>query len=196
VDAPSEGHEWLARISYTVRRKMEAYMQLKNEVKEENADSETGPFSTLAARKRFQSRLHLSWQLTKSLEWRSRLDAGFTEFEGEKETGVALSQDLIYKAVGSPFSFSTRFAIFDTDGFNVRFYSYENDLLNDFSIPAYYNRGTRVYLNLRYRLNRSLITEARFARTYYTNVDVIGSGLDEINGPAKTDVKAQIKWEF
>jgi hypothetical protein len=196
VDAPSSGYEWLARVTYTQRRKMEAYFQLRQEIKEQNADAEHGKFDELVFGKLFQARFHLSYQISKSLEWRSRLDAGFFEQAGQKSTGVVLYQDLIYRAIGTPVSFSTRFAIFDTDGYDVRYYAYERDVLNDFSIPAYYDRGARFYLNMGYRLGRQWRIEVRYARSYFTNLEKIGSGLDEITGQSRSDVKVQMRWEF
>ncbi|MEK7258031.1 MAG: hypothetical protein AAB316_24950, partial [Bacteroidota bacterium] len=42
ASSPSAGHEWLGRLTYEKRRKMEAYFQIKTEVKGEDADLETG----------------------------------------------------------------------------------------------------------------------------------------------------------
>ena len=130
------------------------------------------------------------------LEWRSRVDAGFSKIPGQQLNGLAFYQDLIYQSIGSPWSFSTRFALFDTDGYAIRFYAYERDVLSDFSIPAFYDRGSRFYLNAGYRLSRQWRLEARFARTWYSNQETIGSGLEEIAGPSRSDVKFQVRWEF
>jgi hypothetical protein len=196
ADSPSIGREWFARLTYTQKRRMEIYVQLKNEVKEENSIVENIPSAGLAPRQNLLGRIHLSFQLSKSLELRSRVDAGFSKFEGRREKGAALLQDLIYKPAGSAFSFSTRFAIFQTDGYAIRFYNYENDLLKDFSIPAYYDSGTRFYFNTRYRINRMWQAEARFARSFYTNREVIGSSLEELSGPVKSDFKVQLRATF
>ena len=146
----------------------------------------------------FQTRLHIANQLTKSLEIRSRIDFGYFK-NGNEETQrgfVALQRYSILSPLGFPLHFTTRFAIFDTDGYDIRFYHYENDLLYSFSIPAYYNQGTRFYLNLRYRGIRNLTLECRFAQTYWHNRSTIGSGLEAIDGPSRSQVGAQIKWQF
>ncbi len=196
VDGPSSGSEWLGRITYTIRRRMEAYIQVRNETKEENAAAETSKTNDLVSRQNFQARLYFSYKLGGGLEWRSRLDVGFSKVPGQQLNGVAAYQDLIYRPVSSPWSFSTRFALFDTDGFAIRFYSYERDISGDFSIPAFYNQGTRFYLNTTYRVNRQLRVEARFARTSYPNMEKIGSGLEEITGSRRSDIKFQLRWEF
>ena len=105
-------------------------------------------------------------------------------------------QDVIYKPVGLPIQFSTRLALFDTYDYNSRIYAYENDLLYNFSVPALYNRGTRFYLNVRYTGIRNLSIEGRYAITDYSNVETIGSGLEEINGSKRSEIKAQLKYTF
>lgn len=196
ADAPSGGYEWLARLTYTRRKSMEIYFQLRQEIKEQNSPDHSGPFDYLSQERLFQVRLQLSYQLHQSVEWRSRIDAGVYRQESREVTGFAAYQDVIFRKPGSPLSFSTRFAIFDTGGYDVRFYAYERDVSNDFSIPAFYDRGTRFYFNLGYRLGRQWRIEARYARTYFANLSVTGTGLEEINGAARSDVKLQARWEF
>ncbi|HRF40413.1 MAG TPA: hypothetical protein PK198_16595, partial [Saprospiraceae bacterium] len=62
--------------------------------------------------------------------------------------------------------------------------------------PAYYNRGTRFYFNLRYKPTRALTVEARIAQTYWANQKTFGSGLEEIAGPARTQLTLQTKVQF
>ncbi|MBI5916235.1 MAG: helix-hairpin-helix domain-containing protein [Bacteroidetes bacterium] len=195
ADAPSSGQEWLARLTFTLKRKMETYVQIRQETKEENGSGE-GKVDVLVPRKNLQARLHFSYKLSPGLEWRSRLDLGFSKMERETLEGVALFQELIFSPLGSPFTASTRFAIFDTDDYAVRFYSYEWDVLNDFSIPAYYGRGTRFYLNFGWRLSSRFRLELRYATTYFPNVEEVGSGLEETIGPRKSEVKLQLRFEL
>ena len=65
-----------------------------------------------------------------------------------------------------------------------------------FSIPAYYNRGTRTYLTVRYKVMRGVDVWFRYGLTYYDNVDVISSGLEEIQGNHKQEIKAQVRFKF
>ncbi|MFN7116414.1 MAG: helix-hairpin-helix domain-containing protein, partial [Saprospiraceae bacterium] len=135
--------------------------------------------------------------LTKFLELRSRLDWGFSQMgSGGRSAGFAVYQDVLYRPLDFPLAFTARFSIFDTPGFGTRFYSYENDVLYNFSIPAYYNRGTRFYINLRYQLNRNITLEGRIAQTYWANQPTIGSGAEEINGRQRTQASAQVRWRF
>jgi len=86
-----------------------------------------------------------------------------------------------------------RFAVFDTDTYNARIYAYESDMLYNFSIPAYYSQGTRFYLNLKYSVTKYLDFWIRYSQSYYSDLDVISSGLSEIQGNTKSEIKAQIR---
>lgn len=196
TDAPGHGQEWLIRLTLRKRRKMEAHVQLRSETKPENVDDETGRFDQIFQRQNFQGRFHLSYRLAKNLEWRTRVYGGFTKIKEEKLNGTALFQDLKYTAVKSGFSVSARYVIFDTDDYAIRFYAYENDVLNSFTVPAYYDRGSRFYVLMGFRMRGGIKLEGRIGRTTYTNRESIGSGQDEINGPSKTDVKVQVRWNF
>ncbi len=197
VDAPSKGHEYLARITYKRKRKMSVYLQFRDEFKERNAKDNVTATDFLVDTRRTQLRLHLQQNVSKALELRWR--AEYSRFEngtGGISDGFMLFQDVIYSPIGFPLSFKGRFALFDTDDYDSRIYAYENDILLSFSVPPYYNRGTRFYLGMRYKGIRNMTLELRFAQTYYANQETFGSGLEEIAKPMRSEVKAQIKYKF
>ena len=105
-------------------------------------------------------------------------------------------QDVVYKPIAKPFSFTARYAIFDINSFDARIYAYENDILYEFFIPFYQNRGSRFYINTRLRLGRNYTWEFRIGRTYFENVNTIGSGNELINGNTRTEIKTQLKIRF
>ena len=75
-------------------------------------------------------------------------------------------------------------------------YAYENDVLYSFSIPVFYDKGYRYYLNLNYDATRKLSVWLRFAQTLYLDKNLIGSGLDEIMGNKKTEIRLQVIFSF
>ncbi len=197
VDGPSNGFEYLAQVKYRVKRKMEIYFRFRDEIKQQNApDNETNT-DFLNYRRKSNFRLHLSNKVSKALELRNRIDfVIFNDKVRPTSYGFMLYQDIIYKPIGIPLSFTGRFAIFDTDNYDSRIYAFENDLLYSFSVPAYAYQGMRYYLNLRYKGIRNLTLELRLAQTYIRNRDSFSAGLEEIPGHTKTEVKAQVKFKF
>jgi len=198
ADAPSMGYDTQSRLTYYVKRKITAYLQVKYEVEEENLRGNDTPTDILQPYGTFRIRFQFENKLNKSIELRTRLAWGFAKNQVNiDESGMMLYQDLIFKPKLSPFSFTTRFAYFDTPGFNVRFYAYENDILNSFSVPPYYNRGSRFYFNVRFKGIRNLTLEARYAQTFWRGEEGFSlSTSEEVLGPTRSEVKAQIKWVF
>lgn len=197
IDGPSSGNEWRVRATYWQKRKMETYIELRKESKGVGIDLLNNPLDGVVTRDRFQARLHFSYKINKALEWRNRLDWGFTDNPiNDRQTGFMIYQDFIYRPIGVPLSFTSRIAFFNTDGYQVRFYNYENGLLYNFRIPAYYGKGSRMYLNLRYKGIRNVTLEARIAQLFFADRTAIGSGVLEISRPRRTEVGAQIKLKF
>lgn len=197
VDSPSRGHEYRARLTYNLKRNLNVYAEVRNETKEIGVLKIDGNNSFTVPRERFQFRFHISKKVSKVLELRSRMDIGFTDNEiNDRQEGISIYQDILYRPLSFPLSVTARFAIYDTDGYQTRFYSYENNLLYTFSIPAYYNRGTRAYINIRYHGIRNLMIEGRVAQTYWANQDRVGSFFDQIDGQVRTELGAQLRYKF
>ena len=199
ADAPSKGNDFRTRIIYYKKRKFEAFLELRREQKEQNAPISTDISKTdiLVKQTLSQARLYFSNKVSKSLELRTNLGFGiFDDGVNDKHEALTLYQDIIYKPINFPIQFTTRFAVYDTDGSQIRYYAYENNLLYVYGIPSYFNRGTRFYINARYKGIRNITLEARYAQTYWSNQDTFSSGLSEINGPSRSELSAQIKIQF
>ena len=95
-----------------------------------------------------------------------------------------------------PLVITLRYAFFDTDDYNSRVYSYENDMLYAFSIPAFYQQGTRLYVLLKYTLGKHFDLRFKYASTHYTNRTGVGSGLNLIRGDRHSEVKMQVVCKF
>ncbi len=194
-DGPAEGKEFLIKIAYSIKRKLDFYIQYRSEQKMLNSSNEViidypEPISLQ------RLRAHLSFKVNKEWELRDRVEFSFFEKAGNTSNGFLMYQDIMYKPIAKPISFTARYAIFDVNSFDSRIYAYENDLLYEFYIPFFQNRGTRFYVNMRYRFARNYTWEFRVGRTYFQNVDVISSGNNEINGNTFTELKTQFKINF
>ncbi len=95
-----------------------------------------------------------------------------------------------------PFSGNIRLQYFETDDYNSRIYAYENDVLFSYSIPAFFDKGYRYYININYDFKKKLSFWLRWTQTIYHDQTSIGSGLDEIPGNHKSEIKLQAAWSF
>jgi hypothetical protein len=64
-----------------------------------------------------------------------------------------LFQEISYKFRKIPLTLWGRYCLFKTDDWNSRMYTYENDLLYSFSIPALYGEGSRSYIMVKWEIS-------------------------------------------
>ncbi|MEM7105175.1 MAG: helix-hairpin-helix domain-containing protein [Bacteroidota bacterium] len=197
TDGIASGYEYLVQVRYRIKRRMEVYLRFRDEYKPINAPDNDTPVDFLTTVRKTNIRLNVNNKVSRALELRNRLELVFyDDQESPVSRGFMLYQDVIYKPIGIPFSFTGRFAIFNTDDYDSRVYAYENDLLYSFSIPPYAYKGLRYYLNLRYKGIRNTTLEFRISQSYVRDRTSFGSFLSIIPGLTRTEVKAQLKYKF
>lgn len=199
VPRPSNGYDARLVAEHELRPWLSFYVQLRSETRETGAtlnDTRGRPLDALREETRQSARLHLDYEFNDRLRLRSRIE-GVRHFEEESddEYGLILYQDVRWL----PFEhlqLDARLAFFDTDSFDARVYAYENDLLYTFSVPAFFGQGQRAYLLLKYEPVDALDLELKYAATRFEGVDTIGSGLNEIDGSYRRELRAQVRWKF
>jgi len=196
--APTKGSELLSQLEFRPSRTFSSYIRYRFEDKQEGYDLGVQPTDEIGWRHRHWYRLN--WQLTlnKVFTLRNRIEYIHVDLpEGDAQNGWMIYQDLIYKPKWpAKYQIKLRYALFDTDGYDSRIYAYEHDVLYSFSVPAYYYRGSRAYLILGYDLTKWSDLTVRLAQTFYSNRNTNGSGLNTIDGPARTEVKVQLRVRF
>lgn len=142
-------------------------------------------------------RLNTKFKASKSWSFQSRADFNIfnDEINGVKY-GFMLFQDVSFKALSFPVSFNLRLAYFDVQNYGARIYAYESDVLYQFTVPAFNNRGIRTYLNIRYRIYKGIDFWFKVSNTHYTNIDKISSGPNAAIGNNLTEIKAQLRFKF
>ncbi|NOQ27855.1 MAG: hypothetical protein GQ564_21040 [Bacteroidales bacterium] len=196
IDAPSSGYDWFLQVDYNPLRTLSMYLKIKNEEKQVNQSSTSG-IDKLVSQGNFKMRFHLNSQINDQVTLKSRVETiSFSEGNENTDYGYLVYQDVFYTFKKTPLSLNMRFAIFDTDSYDSRIYAYESDILYAFSIPAYYSKGTRTYLNLKYSIGNFMDIWLRYSQTYYSNLDIISSGLTQIKGNTKSEIKAQVRIRF
>ena len=96
----------------------------------------------------------------------------------------------------SKISFTSRYVLFKTPTYDSRIYAYENDVLYGYSIPAYYGKGSKIYLVAKCNIIHNLDYWLLIAQTTYTDRMVLKSGWDEIEGNKMTEIKLQLRYKF
>lgn len=190
VDAPSYGRDFLAQLTYSRGYSVEAYTRFRSETKQGNQPGNNTTTNYLVYLPKQSWRTQVSYKISAATTVRSRIELLWYDKNGlGKENGFLAFFDYIYKPLLHPFAGNLRLQYFETDGYNSRLYAFENDVLYSFSIPLFYGKGYRYYINLNYDISKNFSVWVRWAQTIYQNVTSIGSGLDEIDGNKKSEIK-------
>lgn len=193
-DAPTRGYDYVVRLQYEERRKLQAYILYKNELRQENERYSPEPIPPLRWVRYSYLRLHLRRDFNRHLRYTTRLQLSFYDNRiNPSETGYMLYQEIKYHSHALRTSFYARLAYFHTPSWDSRIYVYETDVLYYFSVPAYYGHGLRYYLMASIYVNRHLTLWIRLARTLYLDRDFVGSNLNRTDGPARTELKLQAR---
>ena len=197
VNAPSRGHDYYLRVSHSFNRRTSAYLQFRSKTKMKNS-TDGKVFSHYPI---FYTKNTVRFNITYELGWDIHCAnkaeyAHYRNEDGSNEHGYFLCQDIAYKPENLPFSLTFRYALFDAKDYNARVYAYENDVLYSFSVPAMYGKGMRFYLLGKVKLFNSLTLYARIGRTIYSDRNTVGTGLSQIEGNQKTDLKVEAIWKL
>ncbi|GEO06865.1 hypothetical protein AAE02nite_45290 [Adhaeribacter aerolatus] len=194
VDAPSGGQEYLVRLLYKPTKTANLYAQFRQETKGLNRRENGRPLDYVAPATRRNYLFYLDFSPLPSLSLRSRVQMSRYQHEHPWETGYYIGQEGIFSFGKTVLS--ARFALFDTDDYDTRQYVTERDVLSAFSVPAFFGTGTRVYLVAQQAITGKLDAWLKIAYTQYRHQETIGSGLEEIAGPVRTDIRCQVRYRF
>jgi hypothetical protein len=190
VDAPSRGKDFLAQLTYTPNRQLEIYTRFRSESKQGNQSGNNTTTNFLVFLPRQNWRTQLNFKIDQSFAIRSRAELLWFDKNGENaEKGFLSFFDIIYKPLLKRYSGNIRLQYFETDGYNSRIYAYENDVLYYYAIPVFFTKGWKYYLNINYDLNSRISFWLKWAQTIYNDQKSIGSGLDEISGNTKSEIR-------
>lgn len=197
ADMPSVGRDFLLQLTIDPTSRLQLYLQYRNKTKDDNFSSDTDAKNLISLTKQQRMRFNLSYVANSSITLRCRLELlQYTnEFSGTTK-GFYLGQDVEFSLTRVPIRFFLRYAVFDTDDYNSRVYAYENDLLYTFSIPAYFNQGTRAYFMAKYSPSNHIDFWVKYGITQYANRETVSSGLYEIQGNQKSELKVQMMVKF
>ena len=199
VDDASKGYEALSQASFTPSKTFKLLLRYKREVKQQNPDADDVSSSELVLVKvtKENFRVACDWRLNKTFGFQQRAElVNYQKGGRADELGFLICHDTNYKPATLKISGNMRLAYFKTPSYNSRIYVYEDDVLYGSSFGGYYGKGIRTFMNLKYSILRNLDLWGRYAIYIYQDREVVGSGLDEIAGNKKSDLKFQVRYQF
>lgn len=197
VDAPSTGNDYLIQLTYNPTKQFIFYTRYRSLSKAANSNSGTDPLNSVVLIPNQNWRTNLNYKINPLVTFISRIEMEWYNKGGlSPEHGFLTFAEVKYKPRRTRYSGSLRLQYFETDSYNSRIYAYEDDVLYSFSVPVFYDKGYRYYLNANYHFSKAISVWFRFAQTIYPDKHTISSGLDQINGNKKTELKLEMIYKF
>ena len=197
VDAPSSGQEYSAQLVYNISRRGDLIFSYRNLSNPMNYSVANDKMNQIGDSKRDYYRMQLNYQALAWLKLQSRVEITKRNAPNKsRETGYLIYQGFQIRPLKKDMSVSFRYLLFDTDSYDTRLYTFEQDVPYSFSIPAFSGKGSRFYILFSSNISRNLAVILRYSQTWYSDRNVISSGKDEIMGNKKSDFKAVIKLSF
>ena len=197
VDAPATGNDYMLQLTYQPNKQVAIYTRYRTERKAINYNPFTLTLNPVVARPKQGLRTQFFYKLNAVFTFRARADLSWFDKRGDDpQNGFLVYTDVLYKPALKAFSGNLRLQYFETGGYDSRLYAYENDVLYGYSIPVFFDKGYRYYVNFNYDITRTLAIWGRFAQTIYSGKNEIGTGLDEVQGHTKSALTLQVIWRW
>lgn len=196
TSAPTRGWDYLVQATYKPDKQTEIYLRYRTENKPLNESGTPAVIAYPENKIKQNLRLNLITQVNAKLILNGRTEmVWFNKKEADAQEGFLFfleADGAVYKKLKG----NLRLQYFETGGYDSRIYAYESDVPYSFSVPAFYNEGFRYYLNLSYPVTKKLSAWLRLSQTVYYSQTTVGTGLDEIKGNRKTELKLEIEYNF
>ena len=131
--------------------------------------------------------------------WKSVTRLGWTSYHGdvtEVSHGLLLYEDVQFKPKCIPLMVAARVALFDVEDYEARLYAVESGFIYQYNSMMFQDEGCRLYLLLRYDINKYWNVGFKYGITSYGNKDTFGSGYELIdaNHRQQWNVQVRVKW--
>jgi hypothetical protein len=193
LNCPSSGNEEFIELQYTHSPKLSIYGRYKRQLSNVSQKEKDVWFDYNIQKVNESFRLHFNYQLSSKLKLQSRVEWKNIKYQNTYSHGFLLFQEINYESENKKLKCTLRYASFNTDDYDSRIYTYEKDLRYAFSIPAFYGKGNRFYAMINYKIKNKIVFRIKYSQTRYSDCQIIGSGLNLIDGSLKSEIKAELQ---
>ena len=197
VNAPAYGKDFLTQLIFSPNKQLEIYSRFRSETKQSGQPGDTTVINYLVSIPKQSWRSEINYHINSAITIRERIEMLWYNHHGaNSENGFLSFFDFIYRPLLKKYSGNIRWQYFETGGYNSRIYAYENDVLYSYSIPAFFDKGYRYYINLNYDLKKNLSVWLRWSQAIYRDKTAIGSGLNEIPKNHRSEIETEARLLF
>ncbi len=190
---PGLGKDFMVQLNYAPEL-WSTYFRVRFQGRERKIAS-----NQTIATNNFLERLGLRWHATFSvtdiLALQSRIEWATVQHQSAPQNGLLAFLGASFK-LHNKWQLKMRYTLFDTENYATAIWAYEDDVPYSYSVPAYYNNGTKWYAMVTWQARKNMELWFRIADLNYNNQTTIGSGYDLINSAHRTEIKALLRITF
>lgn len=192
---PSKGNELMFNFTGRLSNKILLNLRYFTEIKDIPGTTEN--IKEILNRNIKKYRTEIVFTPNKNLRLKSRYELITYNVDKIKvdETGYIIFQDARVD-FSDNFRCYARIILFNTQSYNTRLYSFENDLSGVLSNPALYGEGIKWYLLINYKLTNNFLISLKYSELYKPYDKTLGSGLSEIPGNLYNYVSFQLDYKL
>jgi hypothetical protein len=163
--SPSYGKKQEIRLKYSPRRNISIEASYNTRSTMSDKEAEAGiPWQEKTLSNTFKTTIKYSPH--PQLKFSTRID--YKTLSPGSGRGTLLLQDISYAFASLPLNLWFRHCIFGTDDWGSRIYTWENDLLYNFSIPALSGKGSRSYIMAGWEIRDFADFRIKYAATLFS----------------------------
>lgn len=182
INYTSKGEEFMAHLQYNTNKRMN--MQLKYKYKD---------YIDQGYNK--QNLRYINHFKIKRIETQSLVEINRANTISKESYGWVVAEDIHYQKRKA--GLNLHYAYFSAEEYNNRFYLYERDILNAFSMPQLYGKGHRVDFNFKWDFNALVQLYINYGIYIYTDGRTeIGSSYEQIKGNKSSMIKGLVRWRI
>lgn len=197
IYTPCSGIEYRIKLSKEFINNTSISIQYRYRSKTGNTPNPDNRISTTDDKELQNLYFHLQHQSNNNLIFNSRIALSkYSTINNIDTVGFLMYQEIIYTPVSLPLSIAARYTIFQADDYNSRIYTYERDLVYEFSTPAFYGKGSKFYILATFNISNRTSIGIKYSWLYYPEKTTINSNADMIEGNHKQEFKIQLRSNF
>ena len=197
VDGPSVGKDFLMQVTYVPNKQVELFSRFRAETKRSNQPDNSDITNHLSSFVKQDWRTQLNFRISQAVILRNRMEVlWYHQNDYIINNGFLIFFDILYSPTLKPISASARLEYFETDDYASRIYAYENDALYSFSIPSFFGRGYRYYINCSFHSRKRISLWIHWGQVIFVNKTSVGTGLGEIDSNHRSETTLQCQWLF
>ncbi len=196
IDSPSQNISALLNVNYAPSRNCEMNITYKYREKMKNVSFPSQATKMLLPDEQHYLKYQLNVKNYSGFYTKTQLFGNFYQSSAGLSKGYMAAQNIGWNPQKLPVQGDFYMAYFLTDDWDSRIYAYEKSILYAFNAPAFSGKGLRTCFTGKWEITSFLSLDVKLAWTRYFDREIIGSGLEMIEGRDKIDLYGLIKYKF